>query len=148
MQLEFGVNNKIHPEVVQITTHSEKKKEWTNIEKAILMHDEKIILIDARNDRKIPTSYESIVSIESEDRMCNVRLNDGKMLLLGLRLKKFEENNLKKSFIKINNSMMINMRYIKSFRAAENARIEVLMSDGSIYFVNRYYIKKFKENLV
>lgn len=147
MQLEFDKNKGLKPDIIRIITHPEREEEWGSIRKAILLNDEKIVLIEAENDRRIPVKYDDIISIESEDRMCNVKLRNGKMLLLGIRLKRFEETNSRKNFIKINNSVIINTKYIASFQSSENARIEVLLKDGSVYFVNRYYIKKFKENL-
>lgn len=148
MQLDFNVDDNLNTNIIKIITHSENKKNWSHIKKVISSFDEEIILIDAKKDSKVPIKYKDIVSIESEGRMCNVRLRNGQMLLLGIRLKKFDETKSIKHFIKINNGVMINIQYIESFRSSDNARIEVLMKDASVYFVNRYYIKNFKENLL
>ncbi|WP_100065492.1 LytTR family DNA-binding domain-containing protein [Miniphocaeibacter massiliensis] len=68
--------------------------------------------------------------------------------MLNMRLKKFEETFIDKNIIRINNSVFININYIKSFQSLKNARIEVVLEGGIKYFVSRYYIKNFRERLL
>ncbi len=89
-----------------------------------------------------------IVSIQSEERRCNIVTYDNKMYLLNMRLKNFEEKNMNKDFIKINNGTIINLEHIKQFKALENSRLEVILVNDINYLVSRYYIKKFKERLL
>lgn len=85
--------------------------------------------------------------IESEGRMCNVKTGGGDLYLLNMRLKVFEEKNRSSVFCRINNQTIINLRMVTEFQASDNARLEVVMADRSICFVNRYYVKLFREKL-
>lgn len=145
--MNFYKNNTLDIDTIEIHTHPEKEKEWRIIEKSIVSNSGSIFLLDAKSNRKIKINYDDIVAIESEDRMCNVKLSNNNMLLLESRLKSFEQSNSRKNFIRINNSVIINTNYLVSFKSSGNARIEILLKDNSTYLVNRYYIKKFKENL-
>lgn len=147
MQIKFTRDSEMSLDTLKIITHPQQEKEWRNIKKAILTYEQELIVIDAKTDNKVPIKVSDIIAIESEERMCNIKLKSGQMFLLNIRLKKFEETNKNINFIRINNGVMINFNQIKNFQSSENARIEVTMSDESVYFVNRYYIKKFKESL-
>lgn len=80
--------------------------------------------------------------------MCNIRTNTGEMLLINMRLKKFESENQQEYFIRINNQVIININYIEHFQPAPNARLEVTLKNSIVYYVNRYFIKLFKEKLL
>ena len=78
--------------------------------------------------------------------MCSVKMKSGELYLINKRLKELESLN-KNNFAKINNQTIINIDEIKEFSSAPNARLEVLLSDKSSYFVNRNYVKIIKERL-
>lgn len=147
MQIKFETDSEMSLEFLKIITHPAKQQRWPEIQNAIMACDQEIIVMDAQTENKIPVKLADIIAIESEDRMCNVKMASGQMYLLNRRLKKFEETNQNRNLIRINHGVIINLKQILHFQSSENARIEVTMKDKSIYAVNRYYIKTFKENL-
>jgi DNA-binding LytR/AlgR family response regulator len=106
----------------------------------------KITVINAENDRKIQVNIHSILVFQSEGHMCSVKMKSGELYLINKRLKELESLD-KNNFAKINNQTIINIDEIKEFSSAPNARLEVLLSDKSSYFVNRNYVKIIKERL-
>lgn len=130
----------------KVTTHPAEKEHWANIEVAIQTSEKRIVVINAKNDRNVSIISSSIAVIEPEGRMCSVRVITGEMFLLNTRLKFVEEVLNSPQFIKINNQTIINTSYIKEFSATDNARIKVILTNGSCYFVSRYYIKNFRRN--
>lgn len=114
--------------------------------KSYLENGMKVTVINAKNDRKVQVDTHSILVFQSEGHMCSVKLKSGELYLINKRLKELE--NLDKiNFAKINNQTIININEIKEFSSAPNARLEVLLSDKSSYFVNRNYVKIIKERL-
>lgn len=105
-----------------------------------------ITVINSENDRKIKVNIHSILVFQSEGHMCSVKMKSGELYLINKRLKELENLN-KNYFAKINNQTIINIGEIKEFSSAPNARLEVLLSDKSSYFVNRNYVKIIKEKL-
>lgn len=106
----------------------------------------KLTVINAKNDRKIQVDIHSIIAFQSEGHMCCVKMKSGELYLINKRLKELEKLN-EKHLVKINNQTIINLDEIKEFYSAPNARLEVLLSDESLYFVNRNYVKIIKERL-
>jgi DNA-binding LytR/AlgR family response regulator len=106
----------------------------------------KLTVINAKNDRKIQVDIHSIIAFQSEGHMCCVKMKSGELYLINKRLKELEKLN-EKHLVKINNQTIINLDEIKEFYSASNARLEVLLSDESLYFVNRNYVKIIKERL-
>lgn len=106
----------------------------------------KLTVINAKNDRKLQVDIHSILAFQSEGYMCSVKMKSGELYLINKRLKELEKLN-EKYLVKINNQTIINLDEIKEFYSAPNARLEVLLSDQSLYFVNRNYVKIIKERL-
>ncbi len=106
----------------------------------------KLTVINAKNDRKIQVDIHSIIAFQSEGHMCCVKMKSRELYLINKRLKELEKLN-EKHLVKINNQTIINLDEIKEFYSASNARLEVLLSDESLYFVNRNYVKIIKERL-
>ncbi|AWB42990.1 hypothetical protein DCC85_01250 [Paenibacillus sp. CAA11] len=147
MQFIFEADPGMDQGTARVTTHPQEKAQWGSIKEAISQTEKKIIAIRARNNRQIPLPVSSIAVIQSEDRMCCVRVITGEMYLIPKRLKFVEEDLSKSCFLKINNQTVINTRYIKEFSSTEHARIEVTLKDGTSYLVSRHYIKKFRGSL-
>ncbi|MBB3113196.1 DNA-binding LytR/AlgR family response regulator [Paenibacillus phyllosphaerae] len=147
MKIIFEADSGMALQVAKVTTHPAEKELWGQLTHAIHSAERKIVVIDARNDRKVEVPLSTIAVIQSEDRMCSVRLITGEMYLLGKRLKVVEEDLGSAAFMKINNQTIINMSYITAFSSTDQARVEVVLHDQSSYFVSRHYMKTFKERL-
>lgn len=145
MKLIFNEDQALNTEIIKITTNPTKKPMWNTMSNAITKMSKTITVINAQTNRNVPIVLDDIVAIESEGRMCNVQTMSGDMYLINMRLKIFEESTKEENFFRINNQVMINLNKVKSFQSSENARLEVIMQNEAIYFVNRYYVKLFKE---
>ncbi|WKY44534.1 LytTR family DNA-binding domain-containing protein [Eubacteriaceae bacterium ES2] len=147
MKFIFKTDLNLAKDSALIVTHPEEQALKKQIE-GLLQHSKKtIIVIDGLNNRNVQVPVDSILVIESEERMCNLRLKNGDMYLYNKRLKTVEEELLADGMIRINNQMMVNIDEVKAFSAASNARIEVTLSDGSSYLISRYYVKAFRRAL-
>lgn len=107
----------------------------------------KITVINTKNDSNIKVNINDILKFQSEGNMCCVEMKSKELYLINKRLKEIEGLNYK-SFVKINNQTIINLNEVKEFSSAPNARLEVILSDGSFHFVNRHYVKIIKERLL
>lgn len=107
----------------------------------------KIAVINTKNDSNIKVNINDILKFQSEGNMCCVEMKSKELYLINKRLKEIEGLNYK-SFVKINNQTIINLNEVKEFSSAPNARLEVILSDGSFHFVNRHYVKIIKERLL
>lgn len=107
----------------------------------------KITVINTKNDSKIKVNINDILKFQSEGNMCCVEMKSKELYLINKRLKEIESLNYK-NFVKINNQTIINLNEVKEFSSATNARLEVILSDGSFHFVNRHYVKIIKERLL
>jgi len=107
----------------------------------------KLTVINPKNDSKIKVNMNDILDFQSEGHMCCVKMKSKELYLINKRLKEIENLNYK-SFVKISNQTIINLNEVKEFSSATNARLEVILSDGSSHFVNRHYVKIIKERLL
>lgn len=148
MKVTFETDASMERSLAKVVTNPAEQQRWEEIDKAISHLERQLVVINPKNNRNVQIQPSSILAIESEDRMCNVRVISGESYLLGKRLKYVEEDMDSSQFLKINNSTMINVKHIKTFAATDHARIQVELKDGSSYYVSRYYIKNFRGKLL
>lgn len=144
MNIMFKGKEQLAIEDVLVVTHPAREQDWERLQQAIKLTEKTITVIDGRNNRSSQLPISSVISFESEDRLCNVKTVGGEMLLYTKRLKYVEEEVAQYGFFRINNQVVINHKEIEQFTATTNARIELLMKDGSTYFISRHYIKTFR----
>lgn len=144
MNIMFKGKEQLAIEDVLVVTHPAREQDWGRIQQAIKQTEKTITVINGRNNRSSQLPISSVTSFESEDRLCNVKTIDGEMFLYTKRLKYVEEEAAQYGFFRINNQVVINHKEIEQFTATTNARIELLMKDGSTYFISRHYIKNFR----
>lgn len=147
MKVMFEENQEMQPNEAKIVTHPAEKSKWDRIREAIGQSETELIVIQAKNNRQVRIRLSSVIAIESEDRMCGVRVVTGERYLLNQRLKYVEKDFQETSFVRINNQTIINATHISCFSAAEHARIQVNLTDGSSYSVSRFYIQHFRRKL-
>ncbi len=148
MKIIFKTDPQMEKNIALIFTHPNENAVKNKIEALIEKNQKKITAINGLNNRNIQISMDSILAIESEERMCNLRLKTGEMYLYKKRLKAAEADFSEDGFIRINNQTIVNIREVKEFVNTTNARIEVTLSDGSRYFISRYYINDFRRALL
>ena len=66
---------------------------------------------------------------------------------LRLRLYELEERLDKSQFVRISNSEIINLKKVKSFDLSFTGTICVSLSDGTVTYVSKRYVKKIKQVL-
>ncbi|WP_420167129.1 LytTR family DNA-binding domain-containing protein [Bacillus coahuilensis] len=89
---------------------------------------------------------QQIEVITSLGHLSKVILSNQEEYLLDMRLKElkqFEANGL----FRINNSTILNLSQISSFRSGDYARLEVYTKNDKKYLVSRHYAKLIKERL-
>lgn len=67
--------------------------------------------------------------------------------ILRLRLYELEERLDKNQFVRISNSEIINLKEVRSFDLSFAGTICVSLSDGTVTYVSRRYVKKIKQLL-
>ncbi|MEC0126590.1 LytTR family DNA-binding domain-containing protein [Paenibacillus pabuli] len=147
MKVIFEKDMAMEKSTAKVVTHPDEKSHWNSIQEAICQFEAKLIVINAKNNRNVQIKLSSVVAIESEDRLCCVRIITGERYLLNKRLKFVEEDLRSSQLVKINNQTIINTRHISEFSSTDHARIKVDLNDGSSYFVSRFYIKNFRGKL-
>jgi DNA-binding LytR/AlgR family response regulator len=147
MKLIFKTDPNIAAETALIFTHPQEPEIKQQIETAIQMNEKTITALTALNNRNIQLPIRTILIVESEERMCNLRLKTGELYLYPMRLKYAEADFINNGFIRINNQTIVNIKEVKQFAPTTNARIEITLSDGSTYFISRHYIKNFRRAL-
>ncbi len=147
MKVMFEENQEMQPNEAKIVTHPAEKSRWDRIREAIGQSETELVVIQAKNNRQVRIRLSSVIAIESEDRMCGVRVITGERYLLNQRLKYVEKDFQETSFVRINNQTIINTTHVSNFSAAEHARIQVNLTDGSSYSVSRFYIQNFRRKL-
>ncbi|KAF5080631.1 LytTR family transcriptional regulator [Acetobacterium wieringae] len=147
MKLIFKTDASITKETALIVTHPQDTLIKQQLERAVVMTEKNITAINPRNSRNIQVPIGTILIVESEERMCNLRLTTGEIYLYPKRLKYAEADFINHGFIRINNQTIINSKAVKQFVPTTNARIELTLSDGSTYFISRHYINNFRRSL-
>ncbi|WP_115028382.1 LytTR family DNA-binding domain-containing protein [Acetobacterium bakii] len=147
MKLIFKTDKNMAAETALIFTHPNEQRIKQQIEIAVQTNGKTITALNALNNRNIQVPIQAILIVESEERMCNLRLTTGEMYLYMKRLKYAEADFCSNSFIRINNQMIVNIKEVQQFAPTANARIEIILSDGSTYFISRHYIKNFRRAL-
>ncbi|MBT2290398.1 hypothetical protein J7E73_14855 [Paenibacillus albidus] len=74
MKIIFEADSGMDSSTAKVITHPATREHWTGMEEAIRNAEKKIVVINAKNDRNTQIPLSSIAAIESEDRMCNIRV--------------------------------------------------------------------------
>lgn len=92
------------------------------------------------------------VRLEAEDVYCFV-VEDNKVFALTrkekyrVKLRIYQLENRYENFVKINQSCMVNIKYIHKFEGSFSGVLKVRMKNGYIDYVSRRNVKKVKERL-
>ncbi|TCN26508.1 LytTR family DNA-binding domain-containing protein [Mesobacillus foraminis] len=103
-------------------------------------------VLNPKNNRKLRINIQQVEVIESLGHLSKVILVNNEEYLLQKRLKELqvlEANGL----YRINNSTILNLSQVASFRSGEYARLEVFTKNNKKYLVSRHYAKLIREEL-
>lgn len=131
---------------MQVLANPEKKVAVENILRNI--REEKMFtVIEERSNRSIKVRVSEIEMILSDGSRSMVVMPTIKGdYYLQKRIKELGDLS-KYGIIRINQSMLLNIKQIKSFSVIDNARLEVETVAKNRYIVSRSYAKKIKEDL-
>jgi len=99
-----------------------------------------------KNHRKLTIDIQQVEVIHSLGHLSKLALVNNEEYLLQKRLKELqalEANGL----YRINNSTILNLSQVTSFRSGDFARLEVFTKSNKKYLVSRHYAKLIKERL-
>ena len=144
MKLEIKVNKDEANERIVIYANevTDKLQQLINeVEKII--HETK--LYGRKNDDIYPLEIEKIVRFYSEDKQIYAENNDDQFRI-DKRLYELEKI-LPKNFIRISQSEIINIHYIKKLRQELSGFIKINFKNGTSTYSSRRYVKIIKEAL-
>lgn len=102
---------------------------------------------DFKTNRQVMIELGDIEVMEASGHFTTIFLIDGTKLLLNKILK---ELSYLESFalVRINNSMILNLKHVQSFASGSHARLEVITKQQNKYIVSRHYAKAIKEKFL
>lgn len=110
-----------------------------------IVDNEQLSLIGYRDNETIPLSINKIQRfyIENSKVYCS---DDQKTYLLKQRLYQIEEI-VKESFVKVNQSCLVNVSYIQCFKSSWNGSLVVVLKNGEEDYVSRRQTKVVLERI-
>ncbi len=131
---------------MHVAANPEKKDTVEDIIRQI--REEKMVTVTEEGSRRsIKVRVGEIEMIQADGSRCMIIMPTIKgEYYLNKRMKELEVFS-KYGVIRINQSMLLNMKKIKSFNVIDNARLEVETMSGNRYIVSRSYARKIKEDL-
>lgn len=147
MNFNFKSDSTIPTMNAIISTNPSDQDKWEIIKHTLDSISLSLTVINPKNNRQLLIKLAEIVSIESKNRYCVVQTVTNQQFYLNNRLKNILSTIKSTHFIQINNQTIVNLTYVKHFSTTTNARIEVVLQNDLMYFVNRHYIKIFRRNL-
>lgn len=144
MQIEIKIDETY--EEIKVTIETEKITEEVNTIIEKLRDTEPKIIVGTKDGRVQILEEENITRIYSEDKKVFAISNKEKFTVR-LRLYELEETLDKKSFVRISNSEIINVKKVKDFDLSFTGTICVTLLDGTKTYVSRRYVGKIKQLL-
>ena len=144
MQVEIRIDSACkEPRIVILT---DKLTDEVNAIARRLSGESPQILSGFQDDTLKVLEQENIVRIYTSGGKVFASTADGEYTLR-LRLYELEERLGGSQFVRISNSEIINLRRVKSFDLSFTGTICVALSDGTVSYVSRRYVKKIKQVL-
>lgn len=122
-------------------------KEFIHGAEKFLVQVPQLEIINPKNERRKKLSYSQIQSIEAMDHLSKIYTTRHELYYVRGRLKELQYLS-EYDIVRINNSIMLNLKEVKEFKNGTHSRLEVLTKDGQVYLVSRHYAKKIKEELL
>lgn len=145
MKIYHSWDEKMTLNEVNIRIHPVNKNIVQRIEK-VLKEDSAVEVINPKNERMVIIDCSSIYLIEAMDHLSKLITIDDEVFYIKGRLKDLE-GKLQKKVLRINNSTLLNINEIESFKNGNHARLEVHTKNQQVHIVSRHYAKNIKEEL-
>lgn len=111
-----------------------------------LGQDQPQLLAGFDGDRVVLLEQRQILRIYAQTGKV-LAVTDRGEFVLKLRLYELEERLDRGSFVRISNSEIVNLRWVKNFDLSYSGTIRVALANGDSAFVSRRYLKKIKSTL-
>lgn len=145
MKLNFIWDKKQEINKVDIKAHPVNKDKLETLKQGICT-DVTLNVQNLKNNRKLRIDIHQIEVIVSLGHLSKILLASKEEYLLQKRLKELQTLEAN-GFFRINNSTILNLSQVASFRSSEYARLEVFTKNDNKYLVSRHYAKLIKEKL-
>lgn len=111
--------------------------------------------LSEEREQTIAGFKDDIVEVLEQDSLFRVYASNGKVFAktghgeyqLRLRLYELEQRLDRRSFVRISNSEIINLKKVKGFDLSFSGTICVMLTDGTVTYVSRRYVSKIKQIL-
>ncbi len=144
MKVEIKIDSECaEPRVIVIT---DKLTEEVNEIISRIEAETPQVLAGFRGDFLEVLEQENIVRVYSSDKKIFAVTNNGEYKLR-VRLYELEERLDKKIFVRISQSEIINLNWVKNFDLSFTGTICVMFKDGTTTYVSRRYVSKIKKVL-
>ena len=146
MKLNFIWDKKQEMDEVEIKAHPVNKEKLEPL-KQELCSSQMFNVQNPKNNRKLRIDIQQVEVIVSLGHLSKIISASKEEYLLQKRLKELltlEAN----GFFRINNSTILNLSQVASFRSSDHARLEVFTKNNNKYLVSRHYAKLIKEKLL
>ncbi|MGX7031257.1 LytTR family DNA-binding domain-containing protein [Vagococcus zengguangii] len=131
---------------IEIISHPDNKKTIERISE-YLNHQSRVTVTDIRTNRSRLVELVDIEAILSLGHISKVITLDGSQFHLNKKLK--DLSMLEEKFLyRINQSTILNLSNVASFKTGQYSRLEVVTTNQNTYIVSRHYAKKIKERLL
>lgn len=104
------------------------------------------VLVGFRDDQAVILDQEAVCRIYSLNGKIIADAHD-RQYVLRLRLYELEERLDKKSFVRISNAELINLKRVRGFDLSFAGTICVSLTNGAVTYVSRRYVAKIKQVL-
>ncbi|MFP7473448.1 LytTR family DNA-binding domain-containing protein [Niallia taxi] len=145
MKLNFIWDKNKELDEVDIKAHPINKDKLETI-KQVLGSSITLNVQNPKNNRKLRIDIQQVEVIVSLGHLSKTILASKEEYLLQKRLKELQTLEAN-GFFRINNSTILNLSQVASFRSSEFARLEVFTKNNNKYLVSRHYAKLIKEKL-
>ena len=140
MKINFIVDSKLLETIIDV-----RAKEMNYEVRTILstLSNSSRVITGVRNNETFLLNFNDICVLYSENKYVYAKTD--KIFKLKYRLYQLEEILNQSEFVRISNSTIINLNYVKNFETSINGLINVNLLDGTKEYVSRRYIKKIKK---
>ncbi len=140
------INIRINPDLIEPFAEIHTRELTVEIQEMIERINHKTVLTAVKDQKIYILNPAEVVCFFTESQRVMAR-TASETFALKLKLYELEQMLGETSFVRISNSVIANVNYIKNISIAFNGTLDVKFKDGSTEFVSRRYVSKIKDYL-
>lgn len=145
MQIELNVNSTLQEETVRFDI-KKLTPALNKIIDSLNNLDEKILIGYCENDVAI-LNPDEVVLFYTESRKVYCKTNDNSVYNIKERLYEIEETMKNHNFLRISNTLIINLKMVKKLNMDYGGSVRVILANGTTEFVSRRCLSNIKKYL-